>query len=653
MTAGLTRAQIGVTDAMIETFGELVFDLSHNLQVRRGDPVREKDFDAVEAQRAGLGLSDQEISKKTGLTGKQVTLIRNLVERRHIQTDKYHRLNNLGGNKRFRKERFVAPEEIAPMKPNALKLKAAMTYDPDRARYYIEQGYWRDDTFTIWLERNARENPDGSAIESESGSYTHATLLEKVRQTAAGLHKVGVGKGDVVAVQLPNNPEYLICYFAIATLGAVMSTVYMPYRAKETGGLLAHNKAVAIICPAVINDFHSAEAALALKNTLPSLETVIVFGGEVEGCVPLEEVMTADARTMPDNNPAAADPVLLLYTSGTTDSPKGAPLSYHNILSNARLGAPEHEITAADRIISAAPYGHLFGVYNVHLALSVGATNIMLPIFSPPEMGRLIEKFKATALFTAPAHIAACLQTSVFDAHDISSLRLAVLSGSAVPPDLAARFGKEMPDGKVTQLWGMTETQAGLYTRPSSPPDLVQSTAGPPSPGTEVRLMREDETPAAVGEEGELQVRGNLLFPGYFDNPAANKNAFTEDKWFRSGDLATMNDNGYVTITGRIKDVINRGGIKYNPLDVEELLMKHPKISLAAIVPTPDPVLGERACVFVTLAGDQTITLDEICTYLGDNNIVKLKHPEQLEIVDDMPMTATRKIIKGRLEPSN
>ena len=653
MTAGLTRAQIGVTDAMIDTFGELIFDLSHNVQVRRGDPVRKKDFEAIEAQRAEIGLSDQEISQKIGLTSQQVTLIRNLVERRHIQTDKYHRLNNLGGNKRFRKELFISPEDIAPMKPNALKLKAAMTYDPERARYYVEQGYWRDDTFTSWLERNARENPDGSAIECESASYTHATLLEKVRQTAAGLHNIGVGKGDIVSIQLPNNPEYLICYFAIATLGAVMSTVYMPYRAKEMEGLLAHNGAVAIICPAVIGDFHSAEAALALKNTLPLLETVIVFGGAVDGCVPLEEIMSADARTMPDNKPAAADPVLLLYTSGTTDSPKGAPLSYHNILSNARLGVPEHEMTAGDRIMSAAPFGHLFGLYNAHLALAVGATNIMLPIFSPPEMGRLIDKFKATALFTAPAHIAACVQTGVFDAHDVSSLRLAVLSGSAVPPELAARFGERMPDGKVTQLWGMTETQAGLYTRPSSPPDLVQSTAGPPSPGTEVRLMREDETPAEVGEEGELQVRGNLLFPGYFDNPAANKNAFTDDKWFRSGDLATMDDNGYVTITGRIKDVINRGGIKYNPLDVEELLMKHPKIAMAAIVPVPDPVLGERACVYVTLAGDETITLIEICAYLGDNNIVKLKHPERLEIVDDMPMTATRKIIKGRLKPSS
>ena len=190
---------------------------------------------------------------------------------------------------------------------------------------------------------------------------------------------------------------------------------------------------------------------------------------------------------------------------------------------------------------------------------------MLLPAFTPPDLARTLEAEAVTVLFAAPAHIAACLGAGLLNANALSRLRLAVLSGSAVAPAVAKGLQERMANGHVTQLWGMTETQAGLYTRPGDPIETVAGSAGRPSPGTEVRIVGPDHAVLPAGEEGELQIRGPLLFPGYFNHPEANRDAFSGDGWFRTGDLAIVTAHGNVAITGRCKDVINRGGIKYNP----------------------------------------------------------------------------------------
>jgi non-ribosomal peptide synthetase component E (peptide arylation enzyme) len=252
-------------------------------------------------------------------------------------------------------------------------------------------------------------------------------------------------------------------------------------------------------------------------------------------------------------------------------------------------------------------------------------------------------------LWTAPAHVAACRAAGLFDRHDWSSLKLAIVSGSMAAPALIRELAAKLPGCAVTQLWGMTELQAGLYTRPGDPFELSATTAGRPSPGTQAR----------VSDEGELQVRGPLLFSGYLNSP---ENPFTPDGWFRSGDLAEQRgeyfarsgDLGqrgeYFAITGRSKDIINRGGVKFNPADVEMLLDSHPKILQSAIVPMPDAVLGERACAFAVLRNPtESLALEEVVEFLLSKQIAKNKLPEKLVVVPEMPLTPTRKVIKGRL----
>ncbi|MCW5772088.1 MAG: acyl--CoA ligase [Rhodospirillaceae bacterium] len=652
MARGLTRDQIGVTEEMIATFGDIVFRMSHNYQERSGDPVRLLDWQEIERQQENMGLSDQQIADRLGLSRDQVLFLRTVEERRRFRTSSHSRLLALGGGKRFRAERMTPELNHFRYSEHALALRAAIRFDPERAREYISRGWWRDDTVSKWLARHAAERPEAPAIVHAGAAISWQALSERVARLAGGLRAAGVSKGDVVAVQLPNIPEFLIAYFAICRLGGVLSTLHMPYRAAEIETLLHHNKATAAILLSEAKDFAPAAAVLAMRKNLPQLKAVIAHGTKVEGAFVLGDMIAQSPPLDPEiEPPVAADPFLLLYTSGTTAAPKGVPHNYHTMLSNARMGAPEHKLTAADRILSAAPFTHLFGLYSVHIAMAVGATTVTLPMFTPPDMAATIARDKPTALWTAPAHFAALRAQDLVAKHDFSSLKMMIMSGSACPPDLVRWTAAQLPTCAVTQLWGMTETQGALYSRPGDSIDIAANTAGRPSPGTEVRIADPDGRPCPPGEEGELQVRGCLLFPGFFQNPAANEAGFTADGWYRTGDLATADAAGNVAITGRSKDVINRGGVKFNPRDVEDLLDAHPAILQSAIIPMPDPVLGERACAFVTLRpGTAAPALDAVCAYLLEKGIAKIKLPERLVVAAEMPMTPTRKIIKGRLK---
>lgn len=652
MARGLTREQLGITDAMIATYGEAVFRMSHNLQTREGDPIRALDWKEIDRQREAMGLADIQIAGRLGLSRAQVMFIRNTEESRRFTIGQQAHLMDLGGGKRFRAERVLPFEARFRYSDEALALRSALTFDGARVADFIARGWWRDDTLTKWLARHASERPEAAALVHGELVLSWRELAARVAGFAAGLARAGVVAGETVAVQLPNLPEFVIAYFALCRLGAVMTTIHMPYRGAEFATLLGHSRARAIVCLAQAKDWSPAQAALDLKGSIPTLRTVIALGEPPRGALGFAELASgkpAEIRDLPE--PAAGDPFLLLYTSGTTSAPKAVPHNYHTLLSNARLGAPEHGIGPGDRILSAAPFSHLFGLYALHVGMAAGATAVLLPVFSPPELAQTIARDRPTALWTAPAHIAACRAGGLLEHHDFSSLRLAIMSGSACPEELVRWFAARVPACAVTQLWGMTETQGALYTRPGDALDVAATTAGRASPGTEVRVVSEDDAPCAAGIEGELQVRGCLLFPGYYDNPQANETAFATGGWFRTGDLARMDAAGNVAITGRGRDLINRGGHKFNPRDVEDLLDAHPKVLQSAIVPMPDPVLGERACCFVMLRpGTDGLTLEELVTYLAGRQIARMKFPERLVVVADMPLTPTRKIIKGRLK---
>jgi acyl-CoA synthetase (AMP-forming)/AMP-acid ligase II len=545
---GLSFEQIGVTEAMIETWADAIWNMSNNVQIRRGDPIREREFARIEAERADLGMSDGQIAAALGLTRDQVMVIRGLTEARRFRRRNYFELYELGRGRRFNPERHVPLDARSGFRADALELRGALRFDPAQVRRFVASGAWAADTLPDWLASRAAAAPASAALRDAAGELSYAQLHAQSLRIAAGLHSLGIGRGDVVMVQLPNLREFLLVYCAIARIGAVLSTVHMTYRDADLRTLLAHSRARAFVCLAA-----PAQAALALKAQLPALEQVIAIGDAPQGAVEFAPLAASDAPLPHDLAPAPADPLLLLYTSGTSASPKAVPQTHQAMLGNARLGAPEHGIGAGDVLLSAAPFSQLFGLYSFHLAASVGAANLLLPAFTPADLAQAIATGRPSVLFAGPAHLAAMQKSGLLDSTDLSSIRLVICSGSACPPELARAVAGKLRNGKFSQLWGMTETQAGLYTRPGDPPELAAVSAGRPSPGTEVRIASADGNALRTGEEGELQVRGGLLFPGYYGNAEANAQAFTPDGWFRSGDLAIQDDAGNVRITGRIK----------------------------------------------------------------------------------------------------
>ena len=523
-------------------------------------------------------------------------------------------------------------------------------FDPARSAQYRAAGFWNDEVLRDWLVRHASTRAEHAALRLGDAVWTYAQVASETARLANALTALGVNRGDVVAVQLPNTPQFIFSYLAIASIGAVMQTVHMPYRAGDIEALLKHSGAVAAICVDEIKDYPAAQTFLGLKEKLPQLGHVIVAGGKVPaGAHSLAAIAAAAPAAMPDVALGGSDAFLLLYTSGTTASPKGVPHAYQDFLANARLSAAALSVTSDDVLLSAAPFTHLYGLFTVNMALAAGATIALLPAFSPPGLSDAIRVMRPTIGFTAPAHIAACINAGLFNGLDLSCFKYVQISGSSVPPALARAFEPLLGGGKVMQLWGMTELQAGAYTLLTDSEAVRMETTGAASPGTELRIADVPGRVVAAGEEGELHMRGPSLFSGYLNNHNATREAFTDDGWFKTGDLATRDAAGNVRLTGRVKDIINRGGVKFNPLDIEALLLQHPSIAEAAVAPVPDAVLGEKACAFVVLKPGTALDLDAVREFLAVRGVTKLKWPEQLELVAAMPVTPTRKVIKGQL----
>ena len=521
-------------------------------------------------------------------------------------------------------------------------------YREDRVRQFKAEGWWNDDVIGDLLAGQATDRPDRPAVVAAGATITWGELRDRADRLAGGLRAIGLGPGDVVAVQLPNIPEFLIAFLAINRIGGVLQTVHMAYRAAELKGLVGHSGARAMICLDRFRDYPSAEVMVGLKGELAALETVIVLGPPVAGGRPFAELAAA-APFDEDYRPGPEAPFLLLYTSGTTSGPKGVALRYQAFLSNARLAVDDLAIGEDDRFLSLAPYSHLYGLFTLLVSLYSGATNLMLAAFSPPDFAELVASGRPTGVFAAPAHCAAALAAGLFDTHDFGSVRFLKFAGSICPSELAIAVEDKLPNGMVTHLWGMTELQAGSYTRPDDPPAVRYHTIGRASPGNELRVVDEAGRPLPAGTEGELQARGISVFTGYYKNDAANRAAFTADGWFRTGDLARFDGTGNLVVTGRIKDVINRGGVKFNPADVEALINAMAEVQISAMVPVADPILGERACCFVQPTPGARPTLAAICAHLEAHQVAKNTWPEQLELVDAMPLTPTNKVIKGAL----
>ena len=652
MAAATRRERLGITPEMIEAFGPIIFDLSLNVQDRSGDPVRVLDFAEIERQRAAAGLADHEIAARLGLAPDQVTFIRVLLEQRRFKPERYYRLFQLGGGRRFRTERDMERDRYNEPQfgSEALAIRNALRFSPEHVRRHLESGHWTGDTLITWLQRRMRQTPDAIAIAAtDRVPVSFGVALDQAERLAAALAALGIRRGDVIAVQLPNTPEFIIIYYAIARLGAVLTTLHMAYGAAEVEPILRHARARAVFCGAASNRSDPPVVFTGLGQRLTDLRHVIVVGPARPGVLAFETLISSADRAVLPPPPVATDVAVMCYTSGTSAAPKAVPHSFQSLLANPRQCLPIFGVKPGDRVLSAALLSHAFGLYVANMALMGGATFIPLPAPSPSALAHALRYHRPSHLFVAPAHIAALLKTEALEGRQFEYLRQVVFSGSYCPPALKRALEEKLTNGCAFELWGMTETFAVLLGDPREPASTRHDWIGRPTPGSEARIADSEGAPLPPNTEGELQVRGCSVFAGYFDNAAANNGIFSEDGWLCTGDLAVMSETGHVRITGRIKDIINRGAVKLNPSDIEALIDQHGAVLQSAIVPVPDPILGERACCCVVLKPGETLSLDALRAWLQSKGVAKIKWPEFLVSIAEMPMTPTRKIIKGAL----
>ncbi|MGW3009098.1 class I adenylate-forming enzyme family protein [Streptomyces sp. NPDC001219] len=517
-------------------------------------------------------------------------------------------------------------------------------------------------TFTEALERAAARRT-GPAVWDGLRWRTWRDCLLQAERTAAALHRQGLRAGEVLAAQLPDSWELVALHAATARLGAVLLPLHRAYGAHEVRSLVEQAGAAALVARDTCRGRDRTGEIRALREECPSLRRVWVAEGgsagsgapgpERAGLPSSAELLTGApdrVAELPDRPRDPRTPLLLLASSGTTSRrPKLCVHSHGGLLGNAAAVAADSGLGPADTLVSASPLSHAFGLLSVHLALVVGGAVGLFDGWHPRRFLDALHAASATAAFAVPAQLRdlCALLDDEPAVRAPAGLREVRTGGAPVPRELAEGVRRTLGARLVVQ-WGMTEIGAGTFTRPGDPPEAV-STIGRPVSGGEVRVRGRDGGPAGPGETGELEYRSPYMFHGYFRAPDATRAALTDDGWLRSGDLAVLDPDGAVRYRGRADELINRGGLKFSALEVEELLDDLPQLAQHAVVGRPDPRLGQRSCLLAALREGARLTLEEVTAHLSGKGLATYKLPERLVLVDRLPTTVTGKIARARL----
>lgn len=513
----------------------------------------------------------------------------------------------------------------------------------------MASGHWGRETLYGILARRAASHGDRLAIVDRGRRVTYAELRARVDHVAARLGELGIGRGDVVTIQLPNWAEFAYVFFALERLGAIANQIGPDFRSREVEYIVRFSESRAFVCPARFKGFDYAAMIDDLRPKLASLRVVAVLGGRGDSIVPRDEIVGGD-EIGDGGDPVAArsgglgadDIMRMAFTSGTTGNPKGVIHSHNTTLSACRNLNDDMRVTQDEVFLVYLPLGLNWGYLTLVQAILAGARAVLLDQFSARAALELIERERVTFIPTAPASIIAMLNEPDLAKYDLASLRVVITGGASCPIEVIRDFRARM-HGHLIELYGMLETGFHTYTRLDDDPEAVVGTVGRTASGMGLRIIDADGRDVRAGAEGEIAADGPSVHLGYHKNPAANAELFTREGWFRTGDLGQLAGAGNLRIVGRLKEMINRGGKKFLPREIEEILYTHPKILHAAIVGVPDPRLGEKSCLCLIPRAGARIELDEMVAFLRDQ-VATYKLPESLEIFDELPFTPTGKI---------
>lgn len=497
-------------------------------------------------------------------------------------------------------------------------------------------------TLGSMLKKGADEAPQKTALVDGERRCTYAELNQMAENLAAGLNQLGFKKGDRVAIYMKSSMEFVVAFYAIEKLGLIVAWVNPMYRKNESEFILNNSGAKGVVIFEEWEGYDYLESIQRIRNHLPELEHIVVVGdGEGAGVHRYQEVMES-GQSAPSFRPpsidAMTDLAMLIYTSGTTGKPKGAMITHYQALRAGYQYSLGVHASAEDIFIGVLPMSHSYGCGAILIQpFLLQATLVLMESFKPEKAFELIEKEKITLQHAAPAHYILELNHKNRLKYDLSSLRAGLIAGQPAPEGLIGRVEKEM-GVYLTSFWGASEVGPGLgiLCPYPSPLEIREKYIGLPIEGTEVRVVDPaTREPLPNGEVGELTVSGWHVLKGYWNNASETRKQVKEG-WLFTGDLVSRDTSGYISIYGRIKDLINKGGYKITPFELESLIVEHPSVKEVSVVATPNPVLGESICACVILFEKKDLTLDELKTFLS-GKVSPHKFPDELCIMQEFP----------------
>jgi fatty-acyl-CoA synthase len=509
------------------------------------------------------------------------------------------------------------------------------------------------------LRRVAAAHGDSEAlIDVPSGRrWTYTQLDAATDDVARGLIAAGVAKGDRVGIWAPNCAEWVLLQYATAKMGAILVNINPAYRSHELGYVLGQAGISLLVSAESFRTSDYRAMIDAVRGDLPALERVVYIGTPDWDTLVASGIAVDDAA-LGERGVSLAfdDPINIQYTSGTTGFPKGATLSHHNILNNGFFIGEGCRYTAADRVCIPVPFYHCFGMVLGNLACTTHGACIVIPApgFDPALTLAAVQAEKCTSLYGVPTMFIAELALPDFADYDLSSLRTGIMAGSPCPVEVMKRVVSEMHMEEVTICYGMTETSpVSTQTRADDDMERRVSTVGRVHPHVEIKVI-DPETGLVLprGSNGELCTRGYCVMLGYWNEPEKTAEAIDAARWMHTGDLAVMDEAGYLNIVGRIKDMVIRGGENIYPREIEEFLYTHPDIEDVQVIGVPDPKYGEELCAWVKLRPGTELTTEQVREYCV-GKIAHYKVPRYVRVTQEFPMTVTGKVQKFKMRETS
>lgn len=514
---------------------------------------------------------------------------------------------------------------------------------------YRQKGYWGNATLADYWKMAVLKAPEKEAVVDLQGTrYSYAEIDDKAGRLATYFLGVGLKPGDIVCVQLPGWTEFLIIFVACLKAGIVINPVLPNLRENELSYILNKCEAKVLFIPSKYKKHDYPKMMEGLYSQIPSLQKVVVVEKEEKGYkgLTLTEIIKENTPIRKDIKRVADDLAAVLFTSGTEGYPKGVMLTHNNIIASENAFTASLNISYCDVIIMPSPLAHASGFHHgITASFMVGAKVVLQDIFKPETCLELIEQEGCTCGFACTPFIYDLLRTLPKGHYDISSMRFFLCGGAPIPRHMVKQ-GLEAGI-KIIGVYGSTESVPHTVVRLEDSIHKITDTDGAALPGIEIKIVDEFKKAVPVGVQGEEASRGPNVFVGYYKEPEMTDKVLDDEGWYYSGDLCTMDEEGYIRINGRKKDIIIRGGENISANEMENILHLHENVYDVAVIGMPDPRLGERVCAYVVLNHPEIeFTLEKVKSFFEEMKVSKYKYPEHIEIVDSLPRTESGKVKK-------